>query len=83
VLEGDVKMECVWNCAGELLLASPVAGFVNQRHRKARQGVKAKKIEVLMINIRECVIAVKNDLAKLHLTIPVCTSKGEKVAPSR
>jgi hypothetical protein len=43
VLEGDVKMECVWNCAGELLLASPVAGCVNQRHRKARQGVKAKK----------------------------------------
>jgi hypothetical protein len=43
VLEDDVKMECVWNCAGELLLASPVAGCVNQRRRKARQGVKAKK----------------------------------------
>ncbi|CAK9256020.1 unnamed protein product [Sphagnum jensenii] len=28
-------------------------------------------------------VTVKNDLAKLHLTIPVCTSKGEKVAPSR
>ncbi|CAK9191555.1 unnamed protein product [Sphagnum troendelagicum] len=57
--------------------------LLHQRHRKARQGVKAKKIEVLMINIWDCVIAVKNDLAKLHLTIPVCTSKGEKVAPSR
>ncbi|KAK9933802.1 hypothetical protein M0R45_020977 [Rubus argutus] len=31
----------------------------------------------------ECVIAVRNDLAKLQLTSPVCTSKGEKIARSR
>lgn len=29
------------------------------------------------------VVGVKNDLAKLALTAPVCTSKGEKVALSR
>ncbi|KAG0623699.1 hypothetical protein M758_3G194200 [Ceratodon purpureus] len=49
---------------------------------------KLTKSEVLMLNIGSMstgarVIAVKNDLAKLQLTTPVCTSKGEKVALSR
>jgi translation initiation factor 2 subunit 3 len=49
---------------------------------------KLTKSEVLMLNIGSMstgarVVAVKNDLAKLQLTTPVCTSKGEKVALSR
>lgn len=49
---------------------------------------KLTRSEVLMLNIGSMstgarVIAVKNDLAKLQLTTPVCTSKGEKVALSR
>ncbi|CAN6439991.1 unnamed protein product [Victoria cruziana] len=55
-----------------------------------KQGKVAKlaKGEILMLNIGSMstgarVIAVKNDLAKLQLTAPVCTSKGEKVALSR
>lgn len=49
---------------------------------------KLAKGEVLMLNIGSMstgarVLAVKNDLAKLQLTSPVCTSKGEKVALSR
>nr|DAD48589.1 TPA_asm: hypothetical protein HUJ06_018526 [Nelumbo nucifera] len=55
-----------------------------------RQGKVSKlaKGEILMLNIGSMstgarVIAVKNDLAKLQLTSPVCTSKGEKVALSR
>lgn len=44
--------------------------------------------EILMLNIGSMssgarVVAVRNDLAKLQLTSPVCTSKGEKVALSR
>ncbi|KAF2290760.1 hypothetical protein GH714_015341 [Hevea brasiliensis] len=43
---------------------------------------KLAKGEILMLNIGSMstgarVIAVKNDLAKLQLTSPVCTSKGE------
>lgn len=55
-----------------------------------RQGKVSKlaKGEMLMLNIGSMstgarVVAVKNDLAKLHLTAPVCTSKGEKIALSR
>ncbi|KAJ6703821.1 EUKARYOTIC TRANSLATION INITIATION FACTOR 2 SUBUNIT 3 FAMILY MEMBER [Salix viminalis] len=49
---------------------------------------KLTKGEILMLNIGSMssgarVIAVKNDLAKLQLTSPVCTSKGEKIALSR
>eukprot|EP00897_Mesotaenium_endlicherianum_P002666 jgi/Mesen1/2427/ME000157S01564 len=49
---------------------------------------KLTKGEVLMLNIGSMstgarVVAVKNDLAKLHLTSPVCTKSGEKVALSR
>ncbi|XP_040865370.1 uncharacterized protein [Glycine max] len=55
-----------------------------------RQGKVSKlaKGEMLMLNIGSMstgarVVAVKNDLAKLQLTSPVCTSKGEKIALSR
>ncbi|KAI3738959.1 hypothetical protein L2E82_29262 [Cichorium intybus] len=55
-----------------------------------RQGKVSKlsKAEVLMLNIGSMstgarVLAVKNDLAKLQLTSPVCTSRGEKIALSR
>ena len=55
-----------------------------------RQGKVSKlaKGEILMLNIGSMstgarVVAVKNDLAKLQLTSPVCTSRGEKIALSR
>ncbi|KAL8121565.1 hypothetical protein AgCh_018343 [Apium graveolens] len=55
-----------------------------------RQGKVSKltKGEILMLNIGSMstgarVLAVRNDLAKLQLTSPVCTSKGEKIALSR
>lgn len=46
------------------------------------------KNEVLMVNIGSLssggrVLAVKNDLAKIGLTNPVCTEIGEKIALSR
>lgn len=49
---------------------------------------KLTKGEVLMLNIGSMstgarVLAVKNDLAKLQLTSPVCTKTGEKLALSR
>ncbi|KAL5215781.1 hypothetical protein ABZP36_007182 [Zizania latifolia] len=55
---------------------------------KAGKVSKLTKGEILMLNIGSMstgarVAAVKNDLAKLQLTAPVCTSKGEKVALSR
>ncbi|KAK6161098.1 hypothetical protein DH2020_004479 [Rehmannia glutinosa] len=55
-----------------------------------RQGKVSKlaKGEILMLNIGSMstgarVVAVKNVFAKLQLTSPVCTSKGEKIALSR
>ncbi|KAL5770358.1 hypothetical protein ACOSP7_014512 [Xanthoceras sorbifolium] len=55
-----------------------------------RQGKVSKLARggILMLNIGSMstgarVLAVKNDLAKLQLTSPVCTSKGEKIALSR
>jgi translation initiation factor 2 subunit 3 len=50
---------------------------------KAGKVSKLTKGEILMLNIGSMstgarVVAVKNDLAKLQLTAPVCTSKGEK-----
>ncbi|KQJ82513.1 hypothetical protein BRADI_5g09350v3 [Brachypodium distachyon] len=55
---------------------------------KAGKVSKLTKGEILMLNIGSMstgarAVAVKNDLAKLQLTSPVCTSKGEKVALSR
>nr|XP_004239809.1 eukaryotic translation initiation factor 2 subunit gamma isoform X1 [Solanum lycopersicum] len=55
-----------------------------------RQGRVSKlaKGEILMLNIGSMstgarVVAIKNVFAKLQLTSPVCTSKGEKIALSR
>lgn len=55
---------------------------------KAGKVSKLTKGEILMLNMGSMstgarVLAVKNDLAKLQLTAPVCTSRGEKVALSR
>ncbi|KAF8711174.1 hypothetical protein HU200_029186 [Digitaria exilis] len=55
---------------------------------RASRVSKLAKGEILMLNIGSMstgarVVAVKNDLAKLQLTAPVCTSKGEKLALSR
>jgi len=49
---------------------------------------KLAKAEILMVNIGSTstgarVLALKNDLAKLVLTAPVCTKEGEKLALSR
>eukprot|EP01010_Urceolus_cornutus_P003201 NODE_435_length_1672_cov_282.905114_g339_i0.p1 GENE.NODE_435_length_1672_cov_282.905114_g339_i0~~NODE_435_length_1672_cov_282.905114_g339_i0.p1 ORF type:complete len:480 (+),score=114.48 NODE_435_length_1672_cov_282.905114_g339_i0:83-1522(+) len=49
---------------------------------------KLKKGDILMVNIGSMstggrVVAVKNDLAKIVLTNPVCTDNGEKLALSR
>ena len=49
---------------------------------------KLSKSEILMVNIGSTatggkVMAVKNDLAKIALTQPVCTQEGEKIALSR
>ena len=49
---------------------------------------KLVKGEILMVNIGSTsaggrVLAVKQDLAKILLTVPVCTEKGEKIALSR
>ena len=61
---------------------------------KAQEGSKQAKVqkltksEVLMVNIGSTatggkVLAVKQDLAKILLTQPVCTQEGEKIAISR
>lgn len=61
---------------------------------KTQEGSKASKVqrlskgEVLMVNIGSTatggkVLAVKQDLAKILLTVPVCTQEGEKIALSR
>jgi len=55
------------------------------------RGAKVQKLqkgEILMVNIGSTstggkVIAVKADLAKIHLTQPVCTQESEKIALSR
>lgn len=54
----------------------------------SRQVEKLAKNEILMVNIGSLssggrVVAVKQDLAKISLTSPVCTEVGEKIALSR
>ena len=56
-----------------------------------KQGAKVRKLEigeVLMVNIGSTatgarVVAVKADMARLQLTLPVCTEVNEKIALSR
>ncbi|KMS99945.1 hypothetical protein BVRB_1g017900 [Beta vulgaris subsp. vulgaris] len=67
--------------------------LIGVRAKGTEKQEKVKKLtkgEILMLNIGSMstgarVIAVKHDvrLAKLQLTCPVCTSKGEKIALSR
>lgn len=63
-------------------------GVRTQSGEKQGKVSKLSKNEVLMLNIGSMctgarVIAVKQDMAKLQLTSPVCTKSGEKVALSR
>ncbi|XP_078157283.1 eukaryotic translation initiation factor 2 subunit gamma-like [Carex rostrata] len=63
-------------------------GVRTKGSEKQEKVSKLIKGESLMLNIGSMstggrVVAVKNDLAKLSLMTPVCTSKGEKVALSR
>ncbi|KAF4355662.1 hypothetical protein F8388_013079 [Cannabis sativa] len=63
-------------------------GVKTKGSEKQGRVTKLTKGEMLMLNIGSMstgarVLAVKNDLAKLQLTSPVCTSKGEKIALSR
>ena len=56
--------------------------------KKASKVGKLEKDESLLVNIGSLsagarVLAVKNDLAKIALTQPVCTEEGEKLALSR
>ena len=63
-------------------------GVKTEGDSKGSKVAKLSKAEVLMLNIGSMctgarVLAVKNDLAKLQLTTPVCTKEQEKVALSR
>lgn len=56
--------------------------------RKSGKVKKLSKGEILMVNIGSTstgarILALKNDLAKVVLTAPVCTREGEKLAISR
>jgi len=63
-------------------------GVKTQEGSKQAKVQKLAKTEVLMVNIGSTatggkVLAVKQDLAKIVLTNPVCTQEGEKIALSR
>jgi len=63
-------------------------GVKMQDGSKQAKVQKLQKQEILMVNIGSTatggkVVAVKNDLAKILLTTPVCTMEGEKIALSR
>lgn len=63
-------------------------GVKTQEGSKASKVQRLSKAEVLMVNIGSTatggkVLAVKQDLAKILLTVPVCTQEGEKIALSR
>lgn len=63
-------------------------GVRTEGEKKGAKVQKLSKGELLMVNIGSLstggrVAAVKNDLAKIVLTNPVCTEVGEKIALSR
>ena len=63
-------------------------GVKTQEGSKQAKVQKLAKSEILMVNIGSTatggkVLAVKNELAKILLTNPVCTQEGEKIALSR
>mmetsp|Transcript_46090 Transcript_46090/g.96475 ORF Transcript_46090/g.96475 Transcript_46090/m.96475 type:complete len:519 (-) Transcript_46090:49-1605(-) len=63
-------------------------GVKTEGDKKAGKVEKLAKGEILMVNVGSTstggnVRAVKADLAKIELTVPVCTQVGEKIALSR
>lgn len=63
-------------------------GVKTEANKKGAKVEKLAKNEILMVNIGSLssggrVLAVKQDLAKISLTSPVCTEIGEKIALSR
>mmetsp|Transcript_39891 Transcript_39891/g.62225 ORF Transcript_39891/g.62225 Transcript_39891/m.62225 type:complete len:331 (-) Transcript_39891:183-1175(-) len=63
-------------------------GVKTEGDKKAGKVEKLTKGEILMVNVGSTstggnVRAVKADLAKIELTVPVCTQVGEKIALSR
>ena len=63
-------------------------GVKTEKGKKQSRVEKLGKNEVLMLNIGSMctgakVLAVKHDLAKLQLTLPVCTKVKDQVALSR
>lgn len=63
-------------------------GVKTEANKKGAKVEKLAKNEILMVNIGSLssggrVVAVKQDLAKISLTSPVCTEVGEKIALSR
>mmetsp|Transcript_6422 Transcript_6422/g.18826 ORF Transcript_6422/g.18826 Transcript_6422/m.18826 type:complete len:474 (-) Transcript_6422:488-1909(-) len=63
-------------------------GVKTQEGSKQAKVQKLAKSEILMVNIGSTatggkVLAVKDELAKILLTNPVCTQEGEKIALSR
>ena len=63
-------------------------GVKTEKGKKQSKVEKLSKHEVLMLNIGSMytgakVLAVKHDLAKLQLTLPVCTKVKDQVALSR
>lgn len=80
----DVYVELEVN----FFLLRRLLGVRSKEGEKQSKVTKLAKNEVLMLNIGSMctgarVAAVKNDLAKLALTSPVCTKPAEKVALSR
>ena len=67
---------------------SRLLGVKTEKGEKGSKVKKLEKGEVLMLNIGSMctgarVVACKSDLAKVQLTMPVCTTEGEKIALSR
>jgi len=72
----------------QFYLLRKLLGVRTEGDKKGAKVQKLSKGEVLMVNIGSLttggrVLAVKNDLAKIALTQPVCTEVGEKIALSR
>ena len=76
------------NISVEFYLLKRLLG-VNEAEADNKAKVKKlSKGEVLMVNIGSTstggkIVSVKNEIAKIALTKPVCTEKGEKIALSR
>lgn len=72
----------------EFYLLRRLLGVKTTEGEKAAKVAKLTKAEILMVNIGSTstggtVLSVKNDTAKIKLTVPVCTMEKEKIALSR